>query len=66
MSHDRTFLDNVVTQVIAFEGDGLWREYVGGYSDWERYRPDAVAGSNKLATKSNSKPDVVPDPKAAF
>lgn len=34
VSHDRAFLDNVVTQVIAFEGDGLLREYVGGYSDW--------------------------------
>ena len=34
VSHDRTFLDNVVTSVIAFEGDGRWREYVGGFSDW--------------------------------
>ena len=36
VSHDRTFLDNVVTQVIAFEGDGLLNEYVGGYEDWAR------------------------------
>lgn len=36
VSHDRTFLDNVVTQVIAFEGDGLLNEYVGGYEDWVR------------------------------
>lgn len=36
VSHDRTFLDNVVTQVIAFEGDGLLNEYVGGYEDWMR------------------------------
>lgn len=36
VSHDRTFLDNVVTQVIAAEGNGLWMEYIGGYSDWER------------------------------
>jgi ATP-binding cassette subfamily F protein uup len=34
VSHDREFLDNVVTQVIAFEGNGLLREYVGGYADW--------------------------------
>ncbi|MBK1679931.1 ATP-binding cassette domain-containing protein [Rhodocyclus tenuis] len=34
VSHDRTFLDNVVTQTIAAEGDGVWREYVGGYQDW--------------------------------
>jgi ATP-binding cassette subfamily F protein uup len=34
VSHDRSFLDNVVTQVIAAEGEGRWREFVGGYSDW--------------------------------
>ncbi len=34
VSHDRTFLDNVVTSTIAFEGDGLWREYEGGVLDW--------------------------------
>jgi len=36
VSHDRAFLDNVVTQVIAFEGDGKLQEYVGGFEDWER------------------------------
>ena len=35
VSHDRAFLDNVVTQVIAFDPDGVLREYPGGYSDWE-------------------------------
>jgi len=34
VSHDRTFMDNVVTSVLAFEGEGLVREYVGGYTDW--------------------------------
>ena len=34
ISHDRSFIDNVVTQTLAFEGDGHIREYVGGYSDW--------------------------------
>jgi ATP-binding cassette subfamily F protein uup len=38
VSHDRAFLDNVVTQTIAYEGGGKWKEYVGGYSDWERMR----------------------------
>ena len=38
VSHDRAFLDNVVTQVIAFEGDGKLREYVGGYEDWVRVK----------------------------
>ncbi|HIC7210111.1 ATP-binding cassette domain-containing protein [Burkholderia stabilis] len=35
VSHDRAFLDNVVTSVIAAEGDGKWREYVGGFTDWQ-------------------------------
>ncbi|MDR6861216.1 ATP-binding cassette domain-containing protein [Variovorax guangxiensis] len=34
VSHDRTFLDNVVTSIVAFEGDGLWREYEGSVEDW--------------------------------
>jgi len=38
VSHDRAFLDNVVTQVIAFEGDGKLMEYVGGYEDWVRVK----------------------------
>jgi ATP-binding cassette subfamily F protein uup len=43
VSHDRRFLDNVVTQTLASEGDGRWREYVGGYSDWVAQRPPPVA-----------------------
>jgi len=34
VSHDRRFLDNVVTQTLSAEGGGVWRENVGGYSDW--------------------------------
>src|SRR3954464_4645066 len=44
VSHDRAFLDNVVTQTLAAQGDGLWREYAGGYADYLRQRPaSAVA-----------------------
>jgi len=39
VSHDRAFLDNVVTQTVAADGGGHWHEYVGGYSDWLRQRP---------------------------
>jgi len=39
VSHDRRFLDNVVTQTLAAEGGGVWNEYVGGYTDWLRQRP---------------------------
>ena len=38
VSHDRTFLDNVVTSTLVFEDDGKVGEYVGGYEDWARYR----------------------------
>ena len=38
VSHDRRFLDNVVTQTLAAEGGGQWHEYVGGYTDWLRQR----------------------------
>jgi len=40
VSHDRTFLDNVVTSTIAFDGEGAIQEYVGGYTDYLRQRPD--------------------------
>jgi ATP-binding cassette subfamily F protein uup len=55
VSHDRTFLDNVVTQVIVAEGEGQWREYVGGYSDWERVRATAQVAPVKTAAKSDAK-----------
>ncbi len=45
VSHDRAFLDNVVTQVIAAEGDGRWKEYAGGYADWQRVRTVAEASA---------------------
>ena len=43
VSHDRTFLDNVVTQTIAPEGDGRWHEYAGGYQDWADYQAERRA-----------------------
>ena len=43
VSHDRAFLDNVVTSTLAFEGDGAVNEYVGGYSDWLRQRHAGAA-----------------------
>ncbi|MFM8355775.1 MAG: ATP-binding cassette domain-containing protein [Gammaproteobacteria bacterium] len=43
VSHDRAFLDAVVTSTLVFEGDGRVAEYVGGYSDWVRQRPDGFA-----------------------
>ena len=61
VSHDRAFLDNVVTQVIAAEGDGRWGEYAGGYADWQRVQAARAeqdserAGAKRVsATKSRT------------
>jgi ABC transport system ATP-binding/permease protein len=64
VSHDRTFLDNVVTQTIASEGDGKWMDYVGGFADWERQRkarkPRAAIDQVKAA--SGTPAPVTPKP----
>ena len=59
VSHDRAFLDNVVTSIIAYEGDGFWREYEGGYEDWkiqkkrsEEYRNNQSGSSEAAKSKS--------------
>ncbi|SCX55732.1 ATP-binding cassette domain-containing protein [Nitrosospira sp. Nsp1] len=52
VSHDREFLDNVVTQVIAFEGNGILREYVGGYEDWVRAKEYRKAAEKEQTAKS--------------
>ena len=52
VSHDRAFLDNVVTQVIAAEGEGRWKEYAGGYDDWLRVRRSAATQSVPVAPKA--------------
>jgi ABC transport system ATP-binding/permease protein len=52
VSHDRAFLDNVVTSTLVFEGDGQINEYVGGYTDWLRQRKVAApAGASAAAPK---------------
>lgn len=59
VSHDRAFLDNVVTSCVVFERDGSLREYVGGYSDWLRQRPawePAPAAKPKPAAPPTPKP----------
>jgi ATP-binding cassette subfamily F protein uup len=56
VSHDRSFLDNVVTQVIAFEGDGKLMEYVGGYEDWVRVKKYEAAQSAQPKAAAAPKP----------
>ena len=46
VSHDRAFLDNVVTQTLVAEGGGKWQEYAGGYADWLVQRPAAPRGGD--------------------
>jgi len=55
VSHDRTFLDNVATQVFVAEGDGLWKEYIGGYEDWERVKRSQAETLSKEVPKSVAK-----------
>lgn len=57
VSHDRDFLDNVVTSTLALEGDGQLGDYVGGYSDWLRQRP-VPASPSVQATSDAAKPPV--------
>lgn len=71
VSHDRYFLDNVVTSIIANEGDGFWREYEGGYEDWkiQKARSDKIRAANantsteKLSPKAEVKKDSKPQTK---
>ncbi len=53
VSHDRAFLDNVVTSLLVLEGDGRVQDFVGGYSDWVRWRDErdakAIAASKRAA-----------------
>jgi ATP-binding cassette subfamily F protein uup len=54
VSHDRRFLDNVVTQTLAAEGHGLWREYAGGYSDYLQQRPPVAPGRSDTGDKPSA------------
>ena len=59
VSHDRAFIDNVVTQTIASEGDGVWREYAGGYQDWADYQVKRRSAEATPSAGKRSQP--VPD-----
>lgn len=61
VSHDRRFLDNVVTSTLVFEGEGAWREYVGDVQDWMTQSARAAA----MNRESNVAPEL-PAPKAAL
>jgi len=58
VSHDRVFVDNVVTQTLAPLGAGAWKEYVGGYTDWLAQRPRVGGSPTPPANESPSTPSV--------
>ena len=66
VSHDRAFLDNVVTQPLVAEGEGRWKEYVGGYSDWLTQRPVAIAPEVKAAAPAKNAARAAPAKKLGF
>jgi len=68
VSHDRAFLDNTVTQVIAAEGEGRWKEYAGGYADWMRVRSQAASApaERKPAAPKEKPKAAAPQKKLSF
>ncbi len=60
VSHDRSFMDNVVTSILAFEGDAGINEYVGSYQDWLRQRVEPVRVKDKTSTAKASAPKTAP------
>jgi ABC transport system ATP-binding/permease protein len=60
VSHDREFMDNVITSTLVMEGDGKVGEYVGGYSDWIRQR--SIDESTQKTPESGSEPSTTPPP----
>ncbi|HEX4853686.1 ribosomal protection-like ABC-F family protein [Arenimonas sp.] len=65
VSHDRAFLDNVVTSSLVMEGNGRVGEYVGGYTDWLRQRPMSARIAAANAASPRLTPQVAPTPKPA-
>lgn len=59
VSHDRDFIDSVVTSLWSFDPDGQLREYVGGYSDWLRQRPDPATPQVQSKAKESGTPESV-------
>jgi len=69
VSHDREFLDNVVTSVLVFEGDGKVGEYIGGYADWFRlseHNKKAEAEAVKAMEVKKEKPKSTPAKKLSY
>lgn len=70
VSHDRAFLDNVVTSVLVFEGEGVITEFVGGYSDWlarsEQFKQQAKPEKKTETVETKPKPEASKKKKLSF
>jgi ATP-binding cassette subfamily F protein uup len=62
VSHDRAFLNSVVTGTLAFEGAAAFKEYVGGYDDWLRQRPARAQPRKKAAAREDAAGPAMPEP----
>ncbi len=65
VSHDRVFLDNVVTSTLVFEGDGRVAEYVGGYADWLRQRRREQEAASPVPSTASPAPKAGADPSSS-
>jgi ATP-binding cassette subfamily F protein uup len=66
VSHDRAFINNVVTSTLVFEGNSMVKEYVGGYDDWLRQRPPEARQTNITAAIKDITPARAPKLKPKF
>jgi ATP-binding cassette subfamily F protein uup len=67
VTHDRAFMDNVATQSLAAEGEGLWKEYAGGYTDWlaqSAFAAGAGAPAAKTDKRGSAPKEGVADPRS--
>jgi ATP-binding cassette subfamily F protein uup len=64
VSHDRAFINNIVTSTLVFEGNGTVKEYVGGYDDWLRQRPAEIKPLKPVA--AGAKPEKKASPVSKF
>ncbi|MBF8267375.1 MAG: transporter-related protein [Dehalococcoidia bacterium] len=68
VSHDRTFINNIVTSTLVFEGGSVVKKYAGGYDDWLRQRPQEAKPSKASVNKQDAPPVQAPRarPKLGF
>jgi ABC transport system ATP-binding/permease protein len=66
VSHDRAFINNIVTSTLVFEGEGIVKEYIGGYDDWLRQRSEELKSPKTALREKKPLPAQSPRPKAKF